>query len=97
MTTPADLPPPPAPPSPAGYHELAELVGQVVEVAAVEELRGIPVLVIGGLRYMALDEWGERCATHLESAFATSQTESFTVEVVRAANDEVGLQPPATP
>lgn len=96
MTTPADLPPEPGS-APAGYRELADVEGQMLEITAVEDLKGIPIVVAGGQRYLVVDEWGEECATKLQSLFETSNAESFTVLIKRAANGELGMvAPPAS-
>lgn len=90
------FPAPPASSTPAPenggteYHHLRELLGQVVEIAAVEYIDdGVPIIVIAdGRKFFASGEWIEQCAS---VAHAELQTGTRPRAKVEEHNGQVGL------
>lgn len=85
------LPDPPAPVD-DGYRKLAELVGQTVEVTEVEDLDGIPIVVIDdGRRFLCTGKWASEGATAIQGNIATSNAESVRVSVIETSKGHVGF------
>lgn len=93
MADPLNLPPAPTNGDDRTYRPLAELIGQTVEVTAVEDLDGIPILIVGDTGFIVTGEWGQACATHLGAELASRGAEALRVTVVEEpAPAGVGLQ-----
>lgn len=99
MTDAANFPAPPGAPEPEperpiGFSLLADLVGQTVEVTDVDDVDGIPVLIVNDRRYLATGNYAAACATTLQAHLATTGAESYVCRVVNVGDNEIGLANP---
>jgi hypothetical protein len=95
-----NLPPAPAPepvpvptPEELGYRPLRDLVGQTINVDAVEDLDGIPIVVVADRRYICSGTWAEEGGTVLGAHLNRDGVDHLTVKVVEL-NGMVGFTNP---
>jgi len=75
------------------YADLDDLVGQVVEITAIEDRSGIPVAVAAdGTRYLCDGSWASQGATYIEGYLSTNNVRSIKVAVVQE-HGQTGFRP----
>lgn len=93
---PLNLPNPPADardddaPIEPGYYALRDIVGATIEISDVDDLDGIPIVIINNSdgprrRYLCNDEWASQGATVIQAELNSSGDDAITVRVVEEA------------